>query len=32
VNLKKFLPFLLAFVLPLLATFTWWGGLQPGFH
>ena len=28
-NLKKFLPFLLAFVLPLLATFTWWGGFNP---
>lgn len=25
-NLKKFLPFLLAFVLPLLAIYTWWGG------
>lgn len=33
VNLKKFLPglvpFLLAFVLPLLAVYTWWGGFNP---
>jgi hypothetical protein len=29
VNPKKFLPFLLAFVLPLLATYTWWGGFNP---
>jgi hypothetical protein len=28
VNLKKFLPFLLAFVLPLLAIYTWWGGFS----
>lgn len=27
-NLKKFLPFLLAFVLPLLAIYTWWGGFS----
>jgi hypothetical protein len=29
VNLKKFLPFLLAFVLPLLTVYTWWGGFNP---
>jgi hypothetical protein len=29
VNPKKFLPFLLAFVLPLLAIYTWWGGFNP---
>jgi len=29
VNLKKFLPFLLAFLLPLLAVYTWWGGFNP---
>jgi GyrI-like small molecule binding domain len=29
VNLKKFLPFLFAFVLPLLAVYTWWGGFNP---
>lgn len=32
-NLKKFLPglvpFLLAFVLPLLLVYTWWGGFNP---
>ncbi len=28
-NLKKFLPFLLAFVLPLLIVYTWWGGFSP---
>lgn len=28
-NYKKFLPFLLAFVLPLLAIYTWWGGFNP---
>lgn len=26
---KKFLPFLLAFVLPLLAIYAWWGGFNP---
>lgn len=26
---KKFLPFLLAFVLPLLAVYAWWGGFAP---
>ncbi len=25
-NIKKFLPFLLAFVLPLFVVFAWWGG------
>jgi hypothetical protein len=29
VKLKTFLPFLLAFVLPLLAIYTWWGGFNP---
>jgi hypothetical protein len=29
VNLKKYLPFLFAFVLPLLAVYTWWGGFNP---
>jgi len=28
VNLKKFLPFLFAFILPLLAVYTWWGGFN----
>ncbi len=28
-NYKKFLPFLLAFVLPLLAVYAWWGGFNP---
>ncbi|OYY95909.1 MAG: hypothetical protein B7Y41_01090 [Hydrogenophilales bacterium 28-61-23] len=28
-TLKKFLPFLLAFVLPLLAVYAWWGGFNP---
>jgi len=28
VNLKKYLPFLFAFVLPLLAVYTWWGGFN----
>lgn len=27
-NLKRFLPFLLAFVLPLLAIYAWWGGFN----
>lgn len=26
---KKFLPFLLAFVLPLVAIYAWWGGFAP---
>ncbi len=26
---KKFLPFLLAFVLPLVAVYAWWGGFNP---
>jgi hypothetical protein len=26
---KRFLPFLLAFVLPLIAVYTWWGGFNP---
>jgi len=29
VNPKKFLPFLFAFVLPLLAVYIWWGGFNP---
>jgi hypothetical protein len=29
VNLNKVLPFLVAFVLPLLAIYTWWGGFNP---
>jgi hypothetical protein len=29
VNLKKFYPFLFAFVLPLLAVYVWWGGFNP---
>jgi hypothetical protein len=29
VNYKKFLPFLLAFVLPILAVYAWWGGFNP---
>jgi hypothetical protein len=27
--IKKFLPFLLAFVLPLLLVYAWWGGFNP---
>lgn len=27
-NFKKYLPFLLAFVLPLVAVFAWWGGFN----
>ncbi len=27
-NIKKFLPFLLAFVLPILAIYAWWGGFS----
>lgn len=27
--LKKFLPFLLAFVLPIVAIYAWWGGFSP---
>lgn len=27
-NYKKFLPFLLAFVLPILAIYAWWGGFS----
>jgi effector-binding domain-containing protein len=29
VNLKKFWPFLFAFVLPLLVVYAWWGGFNP---
>jgi hypothetical protein len=29
VNFKTLLPFLLAFVLPLLGIYTWWGGFNP---
>lgn len=29
VNYKKFLPFLLAFVLPIVAIYAWWGGFSP---
>jgi hypothetical protein len=29
VNYKKFLPFLLAFVLPLVIVYAWWGGFNP---
>jgi len=29
VKLKKFLPFLLAFVLPLVLIYGWWGGFNP---
>lgn len=29
VNFKKFLPFLLAFVLPIVAIYAWWGGFNP---
>ncbi len=29
VNYKKFLPFLLAFVLPILVVYAWWGGFSP---
>lgn len=29
VRLKSFLPFLLAFVLPLLLIYAWWGGFNP---
>jgi hypothetical protein len=29
VALKKFLPFLLAFVLPLVLIYVWWGGFNP---
>ncbi len=28
-NYKKFLPFLLAFVLPVAAVYAWWGGFSP---
>lgn len=28
-NLKRFLPFLLAFVLPLVVVYAWWGGFNP---
>jgi len=28
VNYKKFLPFLLAFVLPIIAIYAWWGGFS----
>lgn len=28
VNYKKFLPFLLAFVLPIFAVYAWWGGFN----
>jgi hypothetical protein len=28
-NYKKFLPFLLAFVLPLVGIYAWWGGFSP---
>ncbi len=28
VNLKKYLPFLLAFVLPLVVVYAWWGGFS----
>ena len=28
-NYKKYLPFLLAFVLPLVAVYAWWGGFNP---
>ena len=28
-KLKKFLPFLLAFVLPLVLVYAWWGGFNP---
>lgn len=28
-NYKKVLPFLLAFVLPIVAIYTWWGGFSP---
>jgi hypothetical protein len=28
-NYKKFLPFLLAFVLPLVGIYAWWGGFGP---
>ena len=28
-NFKKFLPFLLAFVLPVIAVYAWWGGFSP---
>lgn len=28
-NFKKFLPFLLAFVLPIVAIYAWWGGFNP---
>lgn len=29
VNYKRLLPFLLAFVLPLVAVYAWWGGFNP---
>jgi hypothetical protein len=29
VNYKKFLPFLLAFVLPVIGIYAWWGGFSP---
>jgi hypothetical protein len=29
VRLKKWLPFLIAFVLPLVIIYVWWGGLNP---
>lgn len=29
VNYQKFLPFLLAFVLPLVIVYAWWGGFSP---
>jgi len=29
VNYKKFLPFLLAFVLPIAVIYAWWGGFAP---